>query len=115
MRGGRTYAIIPAVTTYTGVVSAGVDTVLVTGAITTLNLSLPVAPSDQQTITIACPGGTVTTLTLSVGAAQSASVITGPALGGACTSTVATSESETFTASANAASAGGGFTWLQTK
>jgi len=126
MRGGRTYANIGAGTTITQVVSPGVDTVLITGAITTLQLSLPVAPFDQQTLTIACPGGIVSTLTLSVGVASSPSTLVGTGLSaggnmasagaaGACTNTVVSSASMTLVASASAASAGGGVVWQQIK
>lgn len=123
MRGGRTYAIVPAGTTFTQVISAGVDTVLITGAITTANLSLPAAPFDQEAITISCPGGAVTTLNLSVGVAQSPSTLLGPGLAAAgtspanmpCSNLIATSESITLVASISAASTGGGYTWVQTK
>lgn len=118
MRGAYTYAAIPTGTTITQTISPNVDAVIVTGAVTTLNLSMPSAPFDQQTVIIACPGGTVTTLNLSVGAATSPSTFAGVGnvTGGSntastCSNTVATSLSVTYTASANAASLGGGVTW----
>lgn len=107
---GNTNAIIPTTTTFTQVISPGISLVIFNGAVTTANLSLPSAPFDGQTITIACPGGAVSTLNISVGAASSPSTISGPS-STVCSATVATSIAQTFVASANAASSGGGVVW----
>lgn len=106
LRGGKNYQPLGTGTTVTGIVSPNVEEVVVTGAITTLNLSLPAAPFDGQTVTLACPGGTVSTLVLSaafggttnntVGPVNPATIITGlnPS---ACTTTVQVSASMTYT------------------
>ncbi len=106
LRNAKNYATIGAGTTITQTVSPNVGEVIVTGAITTLNLSLPAAPYDGQTVTLACPGGTISTLTLSApfggttnntqGSLNPATVITGlnPT---ACTTTVQVSASMTYT------------------
>lgn len=95
MRGAQTYGYIGTGTTQTTTISPNITEVIVTGPITTLNLSLPQFPFDQQTIRIACPGGTVTTLTLS-GFSNGGSNIVGPTFN-TCSSTVATSLDAVFT------------------
>ncbi len=64
LRNGSNYQPLAGTTT-TATVSPTVGNVIVTGAITTLNLSLPSVPYDGQMVNIACPGGSVTTLTIS--------------------------------------------------
>lgn len=109
LRGGQNYAIVPTGTTFTQVISPNVQVVIVTGAITTLNLSLPAAPFDQQSITVACPGGVATTVNMSVGVAQSASSLSGPGFT-TCNSGQVTSMAATWIASVNNA-ATLGYTW----
>lgn len=106
LREAADFATIPTGTTITQTISPFVGNVIVTGAITTLNLSLPAAPYNGQVVRLACPGGSVTTLTLSApfggttnssqGPLNPATVITGlnPT---ACTSTVQVSASMMYT------------------
>ena len=106
LREGQDFATIGAGTTITQTISPNTGQVIVTGAITTLNLSLPAAPYNGQTVRVACPGGTVSTLTLSApfggttnqsqGPLNPATVITGlnPT---ACTTTVQVSASMLYT------------------
>ncbi len=65
LREGHGYGLIGAGTTITQTVSPNVGEVVITGAITTLNLSLPSTPYDGQTVRVSCPGGIVGTLTVS--------------------------------------------------
>lgn len=84
VRNARTYAIIPSGTTVTTTVSPNIGVILIGGAITTLNLSLPTLPYDQQIVQISCVGGTVGTLNVS---ATTPAVTSGPAFS-TCTNSI---------------------------
>jgi hypothetical protein len=60
LRGGTNYTLQPTGTTVNLTVPATSAKVVVTGAVTTLNLTLPTAPYDGQTVALACPGGAAT-------------------------------------------------------
>lgn len=97
LRNGTIYAFVGPGTTVTQTISPNVGQVIVTGAITTLNLSLPLAPYDQQAVRISCPGGVVTTLVVSA----PGDTIIGPA-DSTCTTTPATSMVASFVYSTSA-------------
>lgn len=62
IRNSTGYVLVGAGTTVATQVTNAQDNVLATGAITTWNLNLPLAPADGQQVNISCPGGTATTL-----------------------------------------------------
>ena len=64
LRSGANHQLVAAGTTVTTQVAAQSEEVLATGAITTWNINLPLAPYLGQKVVINCPGGTVSTLTL---------------------------------------------------
>jgi len=106
LRDAHNYALIGAGTTITQTVSPNVGEVVVTGAITTLNLSLPSTPFDGQTVRVSCPGGIVGTLVVSAfggGTINGLGAISAPATSitgtpyTACTNTVNTSMSAMYT------------------
>jgi hypothetical protein len=96
MRQGRTYALIPSGTTITQVVSPGVGEIVVVGPITTLNLTLPSSPFDQQTVRVSCPGGNVTTLNISAAQPAVASATPSGAQFTSCTAGNGASQSATY-------------------
>ncbi len=105
LREAHNYALIGAGTTITQTISPSIGEVIITGAITTLNLSLPATPYDGQTIRVSCPGGLISTLTVGVSAmvlSSPATSITGTPYT-ACTNTVNASMSAmwTFTTTPN--------------
>ncbi len=65
LRDAHNYALIGGGTTITQTVSPSIGEVIVTAAITTLNLSLPATPYDGQTVRLSCPGGIVSTIVVS--------------------------------------------------
>ena len=105
LRDAHNYALIGAGSTITQTISPNVGEVIITGAITTLNLSLPAAPYDGQTVRVSCPGGIVGTVSIGASAmVQSTPVtsLTGQAFT-SCTNTVISSISAmwTFTTTPN--------------
>lgn len=65
LRDAADLALVGAGTTVTLTVSPNVKNLITTGAITTLNMSLPATPYNGQEVRLACAGGTITTLVIS--------------------------------------------------
>jgi hypothetical protein len=65
LRDAHNYTLVGAGSTVTVTVSPNVGEVVITGAITTLNLSLPAVPYDGQTVRVSCPGGIAGTVVVS--------------------------------------------------
>ena len=64
LRNGSNHTRVAAGTTVTTQIDATSEEVLATGAITTWNVNMPLAPWTGERIIINCPGGTVSTLTI---------------------------------------------------
>ena len=62
LRGSKGYTAVATGGTVNQTVPNTTSQIVVTGAITTLNLTMPTAPYDGQTVQIACPGGAATTV-----------------------------------------------------
>jgi hypothetical protein len=65
LRNSNGYQLQGAGSTVTVTANAGTAKFVVTGAISTLNLTFPTAPTDGQTFEVACPGGTASTVSMS--------------------------------------------------
>ena len=62
LRGSAGYTAVATGGTVNQTVPNTSSKIVVTGAITTLNLTMPTVPYDGQTVAINCPGGTITTV-----------------------------------------------------
>jgi hypothetical protein len=85
LRNANNYQLQGAGTTVTVTANANVAKFVVTGAITTLNLTMPPSPADGQTFEVACPGGTASTVAMSANATPSGTTLSGTSFTG-CTS-----------------------------
>jgi hypothetical protein len=100
IRNSQGFTAIAAGTTVSTTVTNTASILIATGAITTWNVTLPVAPANGQVLTIGCPGGNVTTLTIA------ATLPSGVAITGtnptSCTAATPTSSTFVYSSSANA-------------
>lgn len=100
LRSGQNHTLAAAGTTVTTQVPAASGIVLATGAITTWNVNLPIAPYSGQSVIIGCPGGTVSTLTITATLPASVAIVgTNPT---SCTSGGLISQGVGFTYSTSA-------------
>lgn len=74
IRNSEGYTLVGAGTTVTTQIGNGVAVLIATGAITTWNVNLPLAPTDGQISKVTCPGGNVGTAVMT---ATSPAVIVG--------------------------------------
>ena len=99
VRNATGYALVAAGTTVATQLTNAQDNVITTGAITTWNVNLPLAPGDGQQVNISCSGGTATTLNVA------ATLPTGVAIVGTanptCTSGGTTGAEYTYALSTN--------------
>lgn len=77
LRNATSLSTIGAATTVNASSVASTGLLIATGAVTTLNATLPPSPFNGQRWGVACPGGTITTLTISVNSTPSGQTITG--------------------------------------
>jgi len=70
IRNAEGYILVAAGTTVNTTVPNTASAVIATGAITTWNVTLPLAPQDGQIVKITCPGGSTTTLSVTATSPQ---------------------------------------------
>lgn len=99
VRNSEGYVLVGAGTTVATTVPNTASVAIVTGAITTWNVVLPVAPADGQITKLTCPGGAVTTLNLSATAPSGVTIV--GAANTSCSATTPTDAAYHYNASGN--------------
>lgn len=99
IRNSSGYNLVAAGTTVATTIPNSAATTLVTGAITTWNVVMPLSPADGQLVKLSCPGGNVGTLNLTATAPSGVTVV-GAAFT-SCTQATPTDAAYIYSASAN--------------
>jgi len=70
IRNSEGYILVAAGTTVNTTIPNTASLAIATGAITTWNITLPLAPADGQIVKVTCPGGSTTTVAVSATSPQ---------------------------------------------